>query len=331
MKRVLLTGSAGFAGYHIVEHFLRHTDWQIIGLDSFRHRGDSVRVGSDGRHLVYCHDLNAPISTRLASQIGPVDYIINAASESHVDRSISDPIPFVQNNVNIALHMLDFAVRFGCEHFIQISTDEVFGPALGGYDHQEWDHMLPSNPYSASKAAQEAIAISYWRTYGVPLTITSTMNMFGEMQDSEKFVPKCIRAAITGETLTIHGTEQNIGSRKYLHSRNHADALMHILRWVKPTMYEEKEREVVKPNKFNVVGDVELDNLQLAKMVASIVGKELSYQFVDFHAITTRPGHDRRYSLDGSFLASTGWKAPVKFEDSLVSTVVWYLNHGEWL
>lgn len=331
--RVLLTGSAGFIGSHIVEHLLENTDWDIVGLDSFRHRGDPARVhpGLDyRRYSVVCADLGAPLG-RLEAQIGEIDYIINCASESHVDRSITDPVPFVQNNVNLTLNMLEYARRVKPKVFIQISTDEVYGPAVEE-DHAEWSTILPSNPYSASKAAQEAIAISYWRTYGVPVVITNTMNNFGERQDAEKFVPLCISKIVRGETVQIHtGPDGEPGSRFYLHARNHADALLFLLQNCDVpgvsdcAMWPNSDR----PWRFNIVGDVEMDNLSLARMIAKFVGRNLDYELVDFHS--SRPGHDPRYALDGTKLAVFGWRAPVVFEDSLRKTVEWTLEHEEWL
>ncbi len=327
MKRVLVTGSAGFAASHFVEHVLANTDWDVIGLDSFRHRGDSLRVYHDPkRYTVHCVDLAAPISRRLAEEIGPIDYIVNMASESHVDRSISDPVPFVQNNVNLALNVLEYARHVRPKVFVQISTDEVYGAAHAGKNHREWDPIIPSNPYAASKAAQEAIAISYWRTYGVPLIITNAMNLIGERQDCEKYLPMLISKIQAGETVTVHGSPGHIGSRKYLHCRNMADAIVHLIRnsvgleYRPPTIY---------PERYNIVGDVEINNLELATMVANLLGKPLKYEFLDFHS--ARPGHDFRYSLDGSKLKQAGWVAPVDFKESLKRVIDWTLEHPIWL
>lgn len=326
MKRLLLTGSAGFLGHHVVEHFLTHTDWEIIGIDSFKHRGDALRIQENSRYTVHCSDLSAPISHRVARRIGKVDYILNVASESHVDRSITDPVPFVQNNVNLALNVLEFAREVKPEKFIQISTDETYGPAPEGVDHKEWATVLPSNPYSASKACQEAIAISYWRTYGVPLVITNTMNLVGEYQDQEKYVPMLIQRITKGQTVTVHGSPHYIGKRHYLHARNMADALLFLLRKIHPAPYQ---KGTDRPERFNIVGEVELDNLELAQKVAAILGKPLHYEMLDFHA--ARPGHDSRYSLDGAKMKEAGWKAPINFDVSLEKTVGWYLNNSDWL
>lgn len=336
MERCLLTGVGGFIGAHTIAHIMHNTDWELVGLDSFRHKGKTDRITEmleshpewRTRMKIITHDIRAPISTQLIDRIGRIDHVINMASESHVDRSITDPVPFIRNNVDVALNMLEYARVVKPRTFIQISTDEVYGPAATGQYHAEWSTILPSNPYSASKAAQEAIATSYWRTYGVPVVITNTMNNIGEMQDPEKFVPMLISRISAGEYVTIHGRgPSDCGSRFYLHARNHADALLFIIRNLPVLQY--KEGLVDRPNRYNVVGEVEMDNYSLAAFIADVIGKQLLFKFVDFHA--ARPGHDRRYALDGKLLHDLGWRAPVAFHASLAKTVQWTLQRPEWL
>ena len=329
MKRtILITGSAGFVGSHLVEHVLAHTDWNIVGLDSFKHRGDVERLQRSERYRIVCHDLNAPVSYRTRKEIGPVDFFVNMASNSHVDRSIDEPVPFVQNNINLVLHALEFARELKPSVFIQISTDEVYGAAHGDFKHPEWYKIIPSNPYAASKAAQEAIAISYWRTYGLPVVITNTMNILGERQDPEKYLPMLINTIFSGGVVTIHGSEKRVGSRFYLHARNMADALLFIIQKRTPQLYVDTDVELL-PDRYNIVGDVEIDNLALAHMIAGFMGKRLNYKFVDFHA--ARPGHDRRYALDGTKLHDLGWRAPVAFSESVKKIVEWTLANPKWL
>lgn len=329
--RVLLTGIAGFVGSHIAEHILKTTDWTITGLVSFQHKGCPLRIHDDNydrkRVRVIYHDLRSPISDRLAGEIGLVDAVLNVAADSHVDRSITDPRTCIVNNVELMCTMLDYARQVKPKMFIQFSTDEVYGPAAHGHNHAEWETHLPSNPYSASKAAQEDICFSYWRTYGVPVVITNSMNLYGERQDPEKFVPLVISKVMNGETVTIHGQDGKPGSRFYIHCRNAADALVYLVNGFKwgPASYPKADR----PARFHVVGEQEIDNLAMAHLIATIVGKPLKYEIVNFHA--SRPGHDLRYALDGSKLAEYGWKAPVPFEESLRHTVEWTLEHKEWL
>lgn len=327
---VLATGVAGFAGHHLVEHVLATTDWTLTGLVSFQHRGCPQRLAhlprSERFRILYA-DLKSPLSPRTIDAVGPVDVIINAAAESHVDRSISEPVPFVTNNVQVALHMLELARLVKPRAFFQISTDEVYGPAPAEYAHREWDTILPSNPYSASKAAQEAVAISYWRTYGVPVVITNTMNLIGERQDIEKFVPMVISKVVRSEEVTIHGRPPNVGSRYYLHARNWADA--HVFLATKTPARYTDGAAIDRPDKYHVVGEREVDNLEMAERIAAVVGKPLEKRFEDFHA--TRPGHDRRYALDGSKLREFGWSPPVPLDESLERMVRWTLAHPEWM
>ncbi len=330
MKRILITGSAGFVGSHLVEHIIANTDWEIVGIDSFKHRGDSIRVDQDPkRYKIYTHDLITPISDRLIHKIGHIDYIVNMASESHVDRSITDPVDFCMNNFALILNILEYARKAKPEKFIQISTDEVYGAALNNQNHKEWSTILPSNPYSASKVSQEAVCISYWRTFSVPIIITNTMNIIGEKQDREKFLPMLINKINKEEEVTIHGNKNVIGSRYYLHARNQSDALLFLLKNVKPQIYYDCMDKIIIPDRYNIVGDVEVNNLELAQMVADILQKKLKYRLEDFHK--TRPGHDRRYALDGEKLRLLGWKAPVSFEESLKRLIQWTLNNPEWL
>lgn len=331
--RVLLTGASGFFGSHLLRHLLANTDWEIVCVVSWKHKGTPERIENawkdqnKERVTIIRHDLEAPFTEQTKQRIGKVDYILNIGSNSHVDRSITDPVPFVTGNVQLVLNMLEFAREIKPEVFLQFSTDEVYGAAPKGVNHAEWSTILPSNPYSASKAAQEAISISYWRTYGVPVIITNTMNIIGQTQDPEKFVPMLIRRISRGETVSIHGREGDIGSRFYLHARNAADAVLFILNNLKPLEYEEDK--VDRPDRYNIVGDIEMNNLDLAKLVAEIMGKELKYELVDFHK--ARSGHDRRYSLSGEKLKRLGWNAPVEFTQSLKETINWTLSNPLWL
>src|SRR3990167_2520715 len=226
-------------------------------------------------------------------KIGHVDYIINMASLSDVQASIEEPVPFVKNNVNIALNMLEFAREARPQAYVQIGTDEEMGAVRKGEMPDEWSPVLPSNPYSASKSAQTALSIAYWRTYNVPVIITNTCNNFGEMQSSSKFPVIVQRKLLKGEKVTIHGNEKEVGARFYIHSRNFADAILFILKNTTP--YLHKDGEVDRPDRYNIISDEFIDNLQFAKIIANCMGKELDYEFVDVHA--TRPGHDRFYGL----------------------------------
>lgn len=335
-KRLLLTGVGGSIGCHTLAHFLQNTDWEIVGLDSFRHWGLSDRVTETLREKhkdwrprvkIFTHDLFAPISDILAKRIGHVDFIINMASLSDVGDSIKNPVPFVFNNVQLAVNMLEYARKAQPEAFIQISTDEVYGASGGNEEHMEWEPILPSNPYAASKACQEAIAFSYWRTYNLPVIITNTMNAFGQMQQPNKYPAICQRKIMRGETITIHGNPGAIGSRYYIHARNFSDALLFIL--TKTTPHRHDPGLLDRPDRYNIVGDRRIDNLELAQIIADILKMPFNYELQD--AREARPGHDQHYGLAGSKLKELGWKPPVSFDESMRKTVEWTKRHPEWL
>ena len=330
-KKVLLTGVGGFVGSHCLRHILETTDWHVVGLDSFRHHGKLDRIQyqlqdqdrSRYTHLVY--DLTIPFSEQFATKLEDVDYVISMASESHVERSIEDPRPFIENNVALTLTLLEWArTQANIEKLLWVSTDETYGPILGA-GHPEGSPHRPSNPYSASKACQEDLCYTYWRTYGVPAIVTNTLNIIGETQDPEKYVPKIMQYVAGGRTLSVHASNDGrIGTRFYMHARNQADALLFLLRNHSPAQYP-----AAYLDRFNIVSDVELNNLELAQLVASNMGAELKYELEDFHI--TRPGHDLRYGLDGSKIAALGWTPPVEFYESLRRTVEWTEKHPEWL
>lgn len=342
--KILLTGAAGFVGSHVLRHLLATTDAGIVCPVSFRHKGLPARIASAVHGLdwqqrvdIVHWDMRAPADPLTLRTFEGCDVIMNVASESHVDRSIEDPVGFTTNNVALMLNILEVARKIQPRLVLQMSTDEVYGPAYGTHRHKEWEAVVPSNPYSGSKAAQEAIATAYWRTYGVPLIITNTMNIIGETQDPEKFVPMVIRNLRDQQHITVHTSPDGTpGSRFYLHARNLADA------WLFLTQRTEEVPDVIsmysggasRPNRFHIVGEREVDNVAMVHQVAAAMGMEQDAADrlivpVSFHA--SRPGHDLRYALDGTWLASIGWKPPVSLEESLERTVKWTLERPEWL
>lgn len=328
MLRVLITGGCGFAGHHFVEHFLRYTDWEIIILDKLTYaakgfdRLRDISVFNDSRISILSADFSQKLSDGVVKEIGQVDHILHIGAETHVDHSIVDAEPFVRANVLGTMWMLEFArTQERLQKFVYFSTDEVFGPAQADVKYKEWDRYNSGNPYAATKAGGEELALSYANTHKVPVIITHTMNMFGERQHPEKFIPLCVKKILSGEKLTIHSdaTRTKAGSRFYIHCRNVAAAILFLL----------KEPNATNYNKFNIVGEREIDNLKLANLISQIVGKPLKHEMIDFHS--TRPGHDLRYALDGGLMKNLGWEPPVGFEKSLEKTVEWTLAHPKWL
>lgn len=336
VKRVCLTGIGGSIGIHTLSQIMKHTDWEVVGIDSFRHKGWCDRIANHfanhpndiKRTTIITHDLVAPFSELTKRGVGHIDYIINMASLSDVEESNQNPIPFVLNNIHLVLNMLEYAREIKPLAFIQISTDEVYGPTEGKDDgYKEWDAKVSSNPYAASKSCQEELAIAWWRAFGVPLIITNTMNNFGEMQSASKY-PVIIQKLISqDQEITIHGDETGIGSRSYIHSQNFANALIFLLKNTVP--YAHKPSVVDRPDRYHIAGDKQVDNLELAKMVAGLMGKELKYKVVDFHK--TRPGHDKHYGLNADKIAKLGWVSPVSFEESMANTIKWQQENERWI
>lgn len=329
MKKILVTGGAGFIASHFIEHVLRITDWEIVILDKLTYASNGFNrlreIGAyeNSRVKLYPVDLVRRMGTHLEQEIGDVNYIIHMAAETHVDNSIEGPREFVESNVLGTFEMLEYARRLPrLEKFLYFSTDEVFGPAPKGVLYKEWDRYNSTNPYSSTKAAGEELCLGWANTYGVPVVITHTMNAFGERQHPEKFIPKVVNSILSEREIQIHAnaTCTESGSRFYIHSRNIAAATMFLL-----------EKGSVR-DKYNIVGEKEVTNLKLVDMIAEIIGCGTPRcQLVDFHS--SRPGHDLRYALDGTKLLEMGWKIPKTFEDSLEKTVCWMLKseNRHWL
>lgn len=322
--KCLVTGGAGFIGHHLVEYLLIKTNWDITLIDRLDCSGNLNRLAEVGaaknpRVRFIFHDLRAPINDQLAAQIGAHDFILHLAAATHVDRSIENPMEFVLDNVVATCNIMDFARLVGCSKFVQFSTDEVFGPAPGHIRYDEWDRYKSGNPYAATKAGAEELAISYHNTYKLPVIVTHTMNVIGERQHPEKFVPMTIKKIRDGETVTIHADKTCTipGSRYYIHAKHVADAVRFLLDKGEPG------------EKYNIVGQREVNNLELAQIIAAAQNKPLRYELVDFHS--SRPGHDLRYALSGDKLAAMGWAPPTGLEAALAETVLWTLDNEHWL
>ena len=291
MVKIVLTGGCGFIGHHFAEYIHKNTDWDIIILDKLTYASMGLeRLRNNGlynsqRVKIYTVDLCNEISEGLKKEMGNnIDYIVHMAAETHVDNSIKEPRNVIMNNVTSTVNLLEWSRTLqNLKIFFYFSTDEVFGPALGDTLFKEWDRHKPTNPYSASKSAAENICLSYENTYKTPLIIVNVMNAFGERQHVEKFIPLCIKKILNNELIQIHAYPDKItsGTRFYIHSQNIASAVLFLI----------KNGKIGE--KYNISGEKEVSNLDLAKLIAKFIGKELNYELIDFHS--SRPGHDLRY------------------------------------
>ena len=339
MKKVLITGGAGFIAHHIIAHIIKNTDWDIVTLDRLDLSGnlnrlheilDEFSTADKKRLKIVFHDLKAEINSQLKNELGEPDIILHLAAASHVDRSIIYPMEFVMDNVVGTVNLLDFARSLKkLEKFVYFSTDEIFGNAPEGVSYKEYDRYNSTNPYSASKASAEEFCVAYENTYKLPIVITHTMNVFGERQHPEKFIPMTIQRVRDSEKVFIHANKEKTkaGSRHYIHAQDVADGLMFILDL--KNYKHQGDFGNAKCPKFNLVGPEEINNLDLAKKIAKVQNRELIYELIDNHS--SRPGHDLRYSLSPNLLKSLGWEPKIKLSKRIEEVVNWSLKSKRWL
>src|SRR3990167_4848378 len=237
--RIMVTGGAGFVGSHLVEFLLRETGTEIVVLDRLSASGDLARLPTiecweerKARVRFVWHDLKAPFAPATIDRLGRFDVVFHLAASSHVDTSIADPALFVMDNVLGSTHLMQAAAKLLWQDglFFSFLTDECFGPVRADEPPRtEDDQWRPSNPYAASKAGQGAMGFAFWRTYGLPLVTTYSMNVFGSRQHVEKYVPKVVRAVLRGDELAVHqGADGKPGSRTWIYAQNTAHALAHL-------------------------------------------------------------------------------------------------------
>ena len=317
--KLLVTGGAGFIGSNFIRHvFATHLDWRIVNLDKLTYAGkldNLADIAGDPSYSTRYSFVHGDISDRdlvdrLFSAEHP-DVVVNFAAESHVDRSILDPTPFIETNVKGTQVLLEAAKRYGVGRFIQISTDEVYG-SLGPDDppFTEESPLAPNSPYSASKAAADMMARAYYKTYGVPVIITRCTNNYGPYQYPEKFIPVMILNALQNKPLPIYGDGQNI--RDWIHVEDHCRAIALLIE-------RGRTGEI-----YNIGANCEWRNIDLAKAILKVTGRpESLIQFVP-----DRLGHDRRYALDSSKLRSRiRWEIQYRIQNVLSELISWYWAH----
>jgi len=314
MTRVLITGGAGFIGSHYVRHALAaHSDWNVTVLDKLTYAGNLSNLEAVKDHPRYRFlrgDIASPQDVEKATE-GGVDLIFNFAAETHVDRSIGEPEGFIRTDIFGAYTLLEAARSRKVSAFVQVSTDEVYGSVAQG-SSRETDALMPSNPYSASKAAADRLAYSYFATYGLPVFIGRASNNFGPNQYPEKVIPLFITNALQDLPLPLYGDGLNV--RDWLFVTDHCEALDAIVERGAPG-------EV-----YNIGAGNERRNIDITGLILDRLRKPRTL----LRHVTDRPGHDRRYALDCSKIRSLGWTPRVPFDRGLEETIVWYTENRGW-
>ena len=340
-EKVLVTGGAGFIGHILIKHLLDNTDWEIVTIDRLDYSGNLNRFShmlkdanseTKKRVKIIYHDLKSEINNLIDSQIRDVKHVFHLAASSHVDRSIVDPMTFVYDNVVATGNLLNYARNLDkLETFVYFSTDEVFGPAPDNISFKEWDRYNSTNPYSASKAGGEELAVAFENTYDLPILITHTMNVFGERQHPEKFVPNTLWKLRENKKVLIHSNKDKTkpGSRHYVYAEDVARAVLFLVQNLELVKKGNLDEYGAKCLKVNIPGTKELNNLEVAQLISKFSGYKLNFELVDFHS--TRPGHDLRYALDDSFIKSIGWEPKYSVEEGFEKLVKWFLENPEWL
>jgi len=318
--RILITGAAGFLGAHLVRHILEETDWHVVALDRLDEAASLARLASatrSDRFRFVWHDLRATVRPDALGNEAlrqPFDYIAHLAAGSHVDRSVSDPLGFIGDNVVGTGHLLEFARHHSPRgKLLYFSTDEVFGPAPAGVSFRPWDRHAPRNPYAASKSAAEQLAVSYAETFGLHVVVTHGTNFYGEAQCGEKFIPIALDKLSRGATIDIHAVNGIPCSRFYTHAENAASAVLRVL--TSGTVIDGTD----KGGRYNISGEVEVSNVELVTLLGAMMGVQPRWQLVERPPGRLAP--DLRYAITGDELEAIGWRRSVEFQEGLRRTV----------
>jgi len=316
MKKLLVTGGAGFIGNCFVRHILnKYPNYKVINLDVLTYAGNIENLNDvkDNPNYKFVHG-NICDKKLVRDLISQVDSVVNFAAESHVDRSITNPDIFIETNVQGTLNLLQACNEIGIERFLQVSTDEVYG-SLGsiGYFY-ETTPIQPNSPYSASKAGADLLVRAYYETYKLPVLITRCSNNYGPYQYPEKLIPFFVSLLLKDEKVPVYGDGLNV--RDWLYVYDHCEAIDAVL-------HKGKIGEV-----YNIGGHNEKTNMEITKLVLEAMGKdENSIKYVE-----DRLGHDRRYAIDNTKIQTElGWKPSVMFEEGIKLTIDWYLGHQDWM
>ncbi|MBI2207268.1 MAG: dTDP-glucose 4,6-dehydratase [Candidatus Rokubacteria bacterium] len=311
--KVVVTGGAGFIGSNFIRHVLRaHADDSVVNLDKLTYAGNPANladVGHDPRYTFVHGDI---ADAKLVRDIAAgADAIVNLAAETHVDRSLMEPDAFLRTDVFGVFTLLEAVRELRIPRFLHVSTDEVYGSVATG-SSRETDPVAPRNPYSASKAGGDLLALSYFHTHRVPVVITRSSNNFGPYQYPEKVIPLFITNALEDTPLPLYGDGRNV--RDWLYVVDNCEAIDVVLR-------RGADGEI-----YNIGGGNEVENIALTHDILRLTGKPRTL----ITPVKDRPGHDRRYSLDCAKIRDLGWAPRHEFAASLASTVEWYRSRVDW-
>lgn len=316
--KLIVTGGAGFIGSCFIRVALRER-WaeKVINLDKLTYAGNLENLASVAHHpgyqFVEADICNAGVIQDLFEREAP-DAVIHFAAESHVDRSIHSPAPVIQTNFNGTFALLEAARRIKLARFVHVSTDEVYGSIPPPHDADENYPLRASSPYSASKAGSDLLALSYFTTYKLNISVTRASNNYGPYQFPEKLIPLMISNALEDKPLPVYGDGQQI--RDWLYVEDHCRAIQSVLE-------KGGAGEI-----YNIGGNCSLPNLEVVRRILKATGKPESL----ITWVTDRPGHDRRYALTNEKLTRhTGWEPQMDFNRGLAATVQWYRDNGTWV
>ena len=311
--KLLVTGGCGFIGSNFIRHLLAaHPDDSVVNLDKLTYAGNPANladVEGDPRYRFVHGDICDATLVRDAAK--DADAVINFAAESHVDRSLMEPDAFLKTDVFGVFALLEAVRELKIRRLLHVSTDEVYGSVERG-SSRESDPLRPSNPYSASKAGGDLLALAYWHTHKVPVVITRSSNNFGPYQYPEKMIPLFVTNALEDRPLPLYGDGKNV--RDWLYVLDNCTAIDLVLR-------KGGDGEV-----YNIGGGHEVENVVLSRQILRLTGRPETL----IRPVKDRPGHDRRYSLDSKKVQQLGWAPRYRFGDALAATVAWYREHEAW-
>ena len=317
MKTILVTGGAGFIGSNFVRHVLETTeDLAVLNVDLLTYAGNLENLSDiedDPRYTFVRADIADVDAVAALFEGRKVEYVVNFAAESHVDRSILDPGIFVKTNVMGTQVLLDRAKTAEVERFLQVSTDEVYGSLGPDGAFSETHPIQPNSPYSASKAGADHLVRAFSHTFGFPAVITRCSNNYGPYQFPEKLIPLMISNALEEKSLPVYGDGKQI--RDWLHVRDHCSAILTAL-------LKGRDGEV-----YNIGGNAEMENIRVVELILEALDKPKS--LIEY--VTDRPGHDRRYAIDPTKTRDElGWSPAYTFEGGIRETIQWYLDNRQW-